>query len=810
MYLLRLLNDRSHFMLEERPLMLTFLKNTLGNSNEKRLKKYYKTVEKINQLEDTLSKYSDEQLKAQTEKFKNDLQSGKTIEDIKVEAFATVREASKRVLGMRHFDVQLIGGLVLTDANIAEMATGEGKTLVASLPSYLRALEGKGVHVITVNDYLAKRDKENIGQIHEFLGLTVGLNIPMMQPDEKHAAYQADITYGVGTEFGFDFLRDNMVASIREKVQRPYHYAIIDEVDSVLIDEAKTPLIIAGKMKSSDELHYIASRLAKRFKRDTHYSFDDETKATSLTDQGIEAVEKAFDVDNLYELEHQTLYHYVIQAVRAHVMFKRDVDYIVHDGKIMLVDMFTGRIMEGRTLSDGLHQAIEAKENLEITEENKTQASITIQNYFRMYPLLSGMTGTAKTEEKEFEQVYGMQVVQIPTNRPKIRVDMPDRVYQTIEQKYTAVTKEVAERHAKGQPVLVGTTSILQSEAVAKYFDQAGIPYEILNAKSVEQEIRLISEAGQRGQVTIATNMAGRGTDILLGEGVAELGGLHVLGTEKHESRRIDNQLRGRSGRQGDPGSSQFFLSLEDDMFVRFAKDELEKLNKALDFNSDGLVENKKIFEFVERTQRIVEGANFSMREYNLKLDDIINEQRNIIYRLRNTIIEEKDLFDLFNSMVKSIIDHEVSVAFTDEEDEDVSNKGTKQLRILVQSLFPSVDISDLIEDKKEFLEKINPAMEQLISEFEALKEKDNIEALQITKNVMLSILDRNWIHHIELMNRLKEGVGLRSYQQEDPMRLYQKDALELFTNSYYKIEKEIVISLPKYLKDYLRSPEEE
>lgn len=783
--------------------MLTFLKNTLGNTNEKRLKRYYKIVEQINQLEDTLVNYSDEQLKAQTEKFRGLLQSGKTIEDIKVEAFSTVREASKRVLGMRHFDVQLIGGLVMTEANIAEMATGEGKTLVASLPSYLRALEGKGVHVITVNDYLAKRDRDNIGQIHEFLGLSVGLNLPMMSPEEKHQAYQADITYGVGTEFGFDFLRDNMIGSINDKVQRPYHYAIIDEVDSVLIDEAKTPLIIAGKMKASDELHHIASRLAKRFNKDTHYSFDDETKATSLTDEGIEAVEKAFDVDNLYDLEHQTLYHYVIQAVRAHVMFKRDVDYIVQDGKVMLVDMFTGRIMEGRTLSDGLHQAIEAKEGLEITEENKTQASITIQNYFRMYPLLSGMTGTAKTEEKEFEQVYGMQVVQIPTNRPKIRIDMPDRVYQTIDQKYEAVTKEVVDRHSKGQPVLVGTTSILQSEAIAKYFDKEGLPYEILNAKSVEQEVRLISEAGQKGHITIATNMAGRGTDILLGEGVDELGGLHVVGTEKHESRRIDNQLKGRSGRQGDPGSSQFFISLEDDMFVRFAKDDLEKLNHTLALGEGGLVENKKIIEFVDRVQRIVEGANFSMREYNLKLDDIINEQRNIIYKLRNSIIEERDLFGLLQSMVKSAVDYEISMVFSDEEDS--ANKGVSHLQGFLNQLFPNqeLNISEAIEDKKELLAKTQPALEQYLAQIEAHKDSDNDEIQQMIKNVMLSILDRNWIHHIELMNRLKEGVGLRSYQQEDPMRLYQKDALELFTNSYYKIEKEIAITIARYLKEF-------
>ncbi|KYD16936.1 hypothetical protein B4119_3634 [Parageobacillus caldoxylosilyticus] len=476
--------------------MLSLLKKTIGDASERRLRKYRQLVEQINQLEPQMEKLTNEELRAKTEYFKEQLALGKSVGDIKVEAFAVVREAAKRVLGMRHFDVQLMGGLVLAEGNIAEMATGEGKTLVASLPSYLRALEGKGVHVITVNDYLAKRDRNLIGQIHEFLGLTVGLNLPMMSPSEKKKAYQADITYGIGTEFGFDYLRDNMVYDLSDKVQRPYHYAIIDEIDSVLIDEAKTPLIIAGKTRSSSELHYIAARLVKRFERDVDYIYDEEMKTTNLTEKGIEKVEKAFGIDNLYDLQHQILYHYVIQALRAHVIFKRDVDYIVRDGKVMLVDMFTGRVMEGRSLSDGLHQAIEAKEGLEITEENKTQASITIQNYFRMYPILSGMTGTAKTEEKEFQHVYGMDVIPIPTNRPKIRVDMPDNVYMTRHDKYVAVAKEVKRRHEKGQPVLIGTTSILQSEEVAKYLDKENLPYELLNAKTVEQEAEVIAKAG--------------------------------------------------------------------------------------------------------------------------------------------------------------------------------------------------------------------------------------------------------------------------------------------------------------------------
>ncbi|MEK4146218.1 accessory Sec system translocase SecA2 [Robertmurraya sp. FSL W8-0741] len=775
--------------------MITFLKNTFGDTNEKRLKKYDKIVEKINGLEQHYASLTDEELKNKTIEFKNQLNEGSSLDDIKADAFATVREASKRILGMRHFDVQLVGGLALSDGNIAEMATGEGKTLVASLPSYLRALEGKGVHVVTVNEYLVRRDREIIGQIHEFLGLTVGINVPLMQPEEKVLAYQADITYGVGTEFGFDYLRDNMVRDVREKVQRPYHYAIIDEVDSILIDEAKTPLIIAGKMPSSADLHYIAARLAKRFVKDVDYSYDEETKATSLTEEGIEKVEKAFGVDNLYELEHQTLYHYVIQAVRAHVMFTLDVDYIIRDGKIMLVDMFTGRVMDGRTLSDGLHQAIEAKEGLEITEENKTQASITIQNYFRMYPNLAGMTGTAKTEEKEFEQVYGMSVCQIPTNKPKIRLDLEDKVFKTAHEKYVAVTAEVEKRHKTGQPVLVGTTSILQSEKVAEYFDKAKLPYEILNAKSVEQEVQLIANSGQRGHITIATNMAGRGTDIILGEGVAELGGLHVLGTEKHESRRIDNQLRGRAGRQGDPGSSQFFISLEDDMFRRFAKDDLEKLEKSLKVDENGLVMNSKIDEFVTRVQRIVEGANFSMREYNLKLDDIINEQRRIIYTLRNRMLEEENQVAIFIPMLKEAVEHEVERICVEEMDADEWNLA--ELSQTVNSLITGEEISLAADgplSKKEIQQNIAAALEKYERIIDNYQEDDSFQ--DALKGTMIAILDYNWIQHLESMSRLKEGIGLRYYQQEDPMRLYQKEGLELFTYTFHKIQKDTALQI--------------
>jgi preprotein translocase subunit SecA len=766
-------------------------------SSTRYLKKYYSQVNKINSLEEKYEKLTNEELCNMTKKFREDLENGKTIDDIKLDAFAVVREASKRVLGMRHFDVQLIGGLVLTEGNISEMPTGEGKTLVASLPSYVRALEGKGVHVITVNDYLAKRDKDLIGPVHEFLGLKVGLNLPMMEVPEKKGAYQADITYGVGTEFGFDFLRDNMARSSEEKVQRPYHFAIIDEVDSVLIDEAKTPLIIAGKMKSSSELHYIASKLAKRFKIEEDYEFDLETKATSLTDQGIEKVEKAFGVDNLYELEHQTLYHYVIQAVRAHVMFERDVDYIVHEGKVQLVDMFTGRIMDGRTLSDGLHQAIEAKEGLEITEENKTQAQITIQNYFRMYPHLSGMTGTAKTEEKEFQQVYGMSVVPIPTNKPKIRVDMEDKVFQTKEQKYHAMVEEVKKRHKTGQPILIGTTSILQSETVAQYLDDEKLTYELLNAKSVEQEVQLISHAGQKNQITIATNMAGRGTDILLGEQVDALGGLHVLGTEKHESRRVDNQLRGRSGRQGDPGSSQFFLSLEDDMFRRYAKDDLEKLHKKLKTDKNGQVLGKNIHEFIERVQRIVEGSNYSFREYNLKLDDVVNEQRNVFYTLRDKILSEEDMIIHMSNMITSTYQNALEEFCPDEVIPE--EWPLDRMAALLNAIsFEEISLEGLSE-KPELKSYLDGKLEKTLAYLE--KYTDNTGVNSTLRRVILSFIDFHWVKHLENMIRLKEGVGLRQYQQEDPMRLYQKEGLDLFTDMFHALEKDISLETVQFIK---------
>ncbi|WP_342513038.1 accessory Sec system translocase SecA2 [Sporosarcina sp. FSL K6-1522] len=784
--------------------MLSIFKRSTHTS-ERQLRKYRKVVQQINKLEPTYEAMSDEQLTNMTAVLKERIQSGEKIQTIIPDAFAVVREASKRILGMRHFDVQLIGGIVLTEGNIAEMPTGEGKTLVASLPSYVRALEGKGVHVITVNDYLAKRDYELIGQIHRFLGLTVGLNVPMMQSPEKQAAYQADITYGVGTEFGFDYLRDNMAQQIDQKVQRPYHFAIIDEVDSVLVDEAKTPLIVAGKTQADEDLHFIAARLAKRFKQGIDFDYDDETKATSLTETGIEKVEKAFGIDNLYDLEHQTLYHYMIQAVRAFVIFKRDVDYIVKEQKVELVDMFTGRIMEGRTLSDGLHQAIEAKEGLPITEENKAQAQVTIQNYFRMYPKLSGMTGTAKTQEKEFREVYGMDVIQVPTNRPRARIDSPDLVFDTIEHKYEAMAKEVAKRHQTGQPVLVGTTSILQSEKVVEYLDQHKLSYNLLNAKSVEQEVELISQAGQLGQITVATNMAGRGTDIVLGEGVEDRGGLFVLGTEKHESRRVDNQLRGRSGRQGDHGESQFFLSLEDDMFKRFAKEELEKFLKKVTTDDKGLVLNSEVSELTERTQRIVEGAHYSMREYNLKLDDVINDQREVIYSLRDRVLEREAILEQLTTMLSETVEF---VVFDSCPPEDIAdNWDFERIEQTMNGLLLApVTIPRTLDKTTDILKLYEIPLADLLDYVESFA--DNEQVNQLIPQVMLSYIDSMWIKHLEVMTRLKEGIGLRSYGQEDPMRIYQREGLELFGRHYQKLRRNIASEVIGFMKRIMEQRE--
>lgn len=780
--------------------MLTKLINYVPTYDKKMLKTYQKMVDQINQLEESISALSDQELQNKTAQFKQSLTNGQTLDEIKIQAFAVVREASKRVLGLRHYDVQLVGGMVLTDGQIAEMPTGEGKTLVASLPSYLRALEEKGVHVITVNEYLARRDREQIGKVHEFLGLKVGLNIPNLSASEKKEAYNADITYGVGNEFGFDYLRDNMVIDQSEKVQRPFHYAIIDEIDSVLIDEAKTPLIIAGKTNVNPNLYRICSKLAKGLKKDKDYTYDPLTKSTSLTDDGITKVERAFGIDNLFDLEHQTLNHFVLQAIRAHVMFELDVDYIVtNKGEIALVDMFTGRVMDGRTFSNGLHQALEAKENLGITEENKTQAMITIQNYYRLYPLLAGMTGTAKTEEKEFQSLYNLHVIQIPTNRIIKRNDYAPLLFKTKAQKYKAVAEEVARRHQTGQPVLIGTTSIIQSEEMARYLDELNIPYSLLNAKSVENEVEMIKAAGQKGYVTIATNMAGRGTDITLGDGVDQLGGLLVIGTERHESRRIDNQLKGRSGRQGDPGESQMMTSLEDDLIQRFANEELEKIEGKIQADANGLVTSKEGYTLVDKAQKFCENQNFSVREYTLKLDDIVNEQRTVIYKLRNRILSEEGLLELtiplIHSTAMNLFD-QICPDYLLPEEWDIE-QFIEQLEKIHISINPSSYV-DL--ERKEMKELITEETDRYVTHVKEVLSSD--EMMLHLKQILLLSLDFHWLQHIEDMDRLKEGISLRSYSQEDPLRIYQREGYELFQSMYQSFEHGVSTRLANVIRN--------
>lgn len=768
-------------------------------NNLRELKPYIKTAEKINDIEDQFVSLTDEQLKHKTIEFKERIANGETIQDLAPEAFATVREASRRVLGLRHFDVQLLGGLVLLEGNISEMKTGEGKTLVASLPSYLIALEGKGVHVITVNDYLASRDRELIGQIHEFLGLTVGLNVPDMDSAAKKAAYNCDITYGVGTEFGFDFLRDNMVHSMSEKVQRPFHFAILDEADSVLIDEAKTPLIIASKDEGSNRLYKVCAAVVKNLKPNEDFSFDAEMKVVHFNDEGIDKCERTFGIDNLFDLEHAALLHCLLQALRAKVLFKRDIDYIVDDGEIKLVDINTGRIMEGRSLSDGLHQAIESKEGLKNTDENKTHASITIQNYYRMYPRLSGMTGTAKTDEEELRKVYNMDVINIPPNKPNLRLDQPDLVFMTKEQKYAQILKDVKARQEKGQPVLIGTSSIVHSEEISDMLEKEGLNFQLLNAKNVELEAQLISLAGQRYQVTIATNMAGRGTDIILGEGVADLGGLHVIGTERNESIRIDDQLKGRSARQGDPGSTQFIISLDDYLFERFATEELERLKPKLKFDGNGLIESKSIHKLVESAQQICEGVHYQMREYNLKLEDVLNNQRAVIYSLRDKVLESKDVLAFISKQNVTLPKHLISSYCNDDLDSDQWD--LEQLQTELRSvLLADVKLSrDIYTDASEIKEEIKPFIEGHVQEMEIHSADEEIQ--DTAKGIFLFVIDSFWKEHLDTMQQLKEGMGLRQYQQEDPVVLFGKEGFALFEALFADIQYEVAVRINNYIQ---------
>ncbi|MGF9820603.1 preprotein translocase subunit SecA [Brevibacillus agri] len=777
--------------------MLGLVKKIFGDSNEREVKKMFKRVEAINALEPSIAALSDEQLREKTAEFKARLAQGEQLDKILNEAFAVVREASKRVLGMRHFDVQLIGGMVLQEGRISEMKTGEGKTLVATLATYLNALLGKGVHVVTVNEYLAERDSRIMGQLYNFLGLTVGLNKNGLSPEEKRAAYACDITYGTNNEFGFDYLRDNMVLYKEQMVQRPLFFAIIDEVDSILIDEARTPLIISGSANKSTELYYICSHFVKRLEPEKDFTIDEKLKIVNLTDEGVGKVEKAFNIDNLYDTAHITLNHHITAALKAQVLFKRDVDYVVQEGEVVIVDEFTGRLMVGRRYSDGLHQAIEAKEGLRVQSESMTLATITLQNYFRMYEKLAGMTGTAKTEEEEFKKIYGLDVVVIPTNKPVIRQDLPDLVFKTEAAKYRAVVNDIVERHKKGQPILVGTISIENSERLSHMLKQKGVPHSVLNAKHHEREAEIVARAGQYGAVTIATNMAGRGTDIQLGEGVAELGGLHIIGTERHESRRIDNQLRGRAGRQGDPGSSQFFLSMQDELMRRFGADNIMNMMDRLGMEEDMPIESRLVTRAVESAQKRVEGANFDARKGVLQYDDVMNQQRLVVYKQRKDILEQENLSDVALNMIYSVLERAVEQHCPKEEVPedwdlqalaDAANNGFLHDETITVSMLKGKEAEEIVELLKAEVVKQYKEREAQIGEL----------MREFEKVVILRAVDSKWMDHIDAMDQLRQGIHLRAYAQNDPLREYQFEGYEMYQAMLASVQEEVAMYIMK------------
>ncbi|WP_041639048.1 preprotein translocase subunit SecA [Anoxybacillus flavithermus] len=760
--------------------------------NKRQIARLEKIANEIDALGSQMAQLSDDELRQKTEEFKARLEKGETLDDLLVEAFAVVREAAKRVLGMYPYKVQLMGGIALHEGNIAEMKTGEGKTLTATMPVYLNALTGKGVHVVTVNEYLASRDANEMGRLYQFLGLSVGLNLNSMSREEKQAAYHADITYGTNNEFGFDYLRDNMVLYKEHMVQRPLHYAIIDEVDSILIDEARTPLIISGTAQKSTKLYIQANAFVRTLKRDVDYTYDEKTKSVQLTEEGMNKAERAFGIDNLFDLKHVTLNHHINQALRAHVVMQRDVDYVVEDGKIVIVDPFTGRLMRGRRYSDGLHQAIEAKEGLEIQNESMTLATITFQNYFRMYEKLAGMTGTAKTEEEEFRNIYNMQVVVIPTNKPVIRDDRPDLIYRTMEGKFRAVVEDIAERHAKGQPVLVGTVSIETSELLSSMLTKRGIRHNVLNAKNHAKEAEIIAQAGQKGAVTIATNMAGRGTDIKLGEGVRELGGLAVIGTERHESRRIDNQLRGRSGRQGDPGVSQFYLSLEDELMRRFGSENMMAMMDRLGMDDSQPIQSKIVSKAVESAQKRVEGNNFDARKQLLQYDDVLREQREIIYRQRFQVLDSENLRDIVEKMIQSVIERVVRMHTPDEEMPEEWN--VQAIVDYVQAnLLPEGDVTvnDLRgKDPEEMIELIWNNVRARYDEKESRIPAEQMREFE--RVIVLRAVDMKWMEHIDAMEQLRQGIHLRAYGQIDPLREYQMEGYAMFEAMIASIEEEV------------------
>jgi preprotein translocase subunit SecA len=776
--------------------IMKFLKKLI-DSEYRELCRFEEIAKKIVALDSEYSKLSDEELKNKTGEFKKELEQGKTLDDIIVPAFATVREAAYRVIGEKPYFVQVVGGLAIHYGNIAEMKTGEGKTLTETMPTYLNALSGKGVHIVTVNEFLAQRDSEWMGNIYRFLGLTVGLNLRELNPKQKQEAYNCDVMYSTNNEIGFDYLRDNMVIRAEDRVQRPLNFCIVDEVDSILIDEARTPLIISGGRFDAKNLYIDADRAVKKLKEED-YDLDVKTKNVSLTESGSEKVENYFHLKNLYDIDNSALVHHINQALKANYGFKKDVDYVIENGEVIIVDQFTGRLMHGRQFSDGLHQAIEAKENVTINEETKTMATITFQNLFRMYNKLSGMTGTAKTEEEEFINIYNMYVIQIPTNKPVIRQDLPDLVYATEEGKYQAIINCIKEIHATGQPILVGTISVESNEHLSGLLKKAHLPHEVLNAKNHEREAEIIAKAGEKGAITIATNMAGRGTDIKLGEGVKELGGLYVIGTERHESRRIDNQLRGRSGRQGDPGVSQFFVSFEDDLMRRFGTEKIKNMLISLGIDGSQAIRSKTFTRSIETAQKKVEGNNFDMRKSLLDYDNVMNQQREIIYKRRNELLDKEDVTldieETFKNNVAALIDNHIDPeGYLTEADkidilEDVNNNLLHKNKIELDEIKDMKDeqVEDYLNKKilEDYKNKLKDIPIEVVNEFE--------------KAISLRVIDEAWVDHISTMEHLREGIGLRGYGQTNPLQAYTQEGYQIFEKMEDSIDAKISTFLLK------------
>ena len=761
--------------------------NKLFDSTKRDVKMLEKKIAPILQLADSMADLSDEQLKNKTEQFKERLNNGETLDDIMCEAYAVVREAAKRVIGEYAYPVQLMGAVVLHQGDIAEMKTGEGKTLTSIFPVYLNALSGKGVHVITVNDYLAERDSQWMGRIHRFLGLTVGLNRQGLNPQQKKQAYSCDITYSTNSEIGFDYLRDNMVTRVEDRVLRGLNFALVDEVDSILIDESRTPLIISGGNKDTANLYLKADQFVKKLNEEEDYAIDIQSKSISLTEEGISKAESHFKIDNLYKPEYTSLVHHINNALKANYIMSKGVEYIVRDRKVLIVDEFTGRVLEGRAFSDGLHQALEAKERVPIKQETSVLATITYQNFFRLYNKIAGMTGTAKTEEEEFLAIYNMRVYEIPTNKEVIRIDYPDAIYGSKKAKYEALTREVIERHNNGQPVLVGTISVEVSEFLSKMFSQRKIKHEVLNAKNHKREADIIAKAGLKGSVTIATNMAGRGTDIKLGPGVRELGGLAVLGSERHESRRIDNQLRGRSGRQGDPGCSKFFVSLEDELMVRFGS---ERIKGMFDQLGDMPIESKMITKSIESAQKRVEGTNFDIRTTLLDYDDVLRQQREPIYKQRDEILENNDIHPVVMDMFERVSEDLVNSYYDDKKNSIDVEKLMKALEVMNVDEKQTMEIFNSKNKKEDITSAVFNCMwndyEDKISEV-----RDAV--IKLEKVIVLKIIDSKWVEHIDMMSKLREGIHLRSYAQDNPLKAYTSEGYEMFEAMLNNIAKEVV-----------------